>query len=138
MIKRRDARMLCRCCKRWMRSGKPTKLTPATRRPAPHASVCTDCPPEHVSCSQSACSVGPLEWEERQAIRREHAPQCPGRAKRPSNSLGLPDCDTEEAEDLDPATGMFHTKLNVIERGTYTDVAECERCKRQIRVAAGR
>lgn len=40
-----DVRCKCSGCGRWMKSGKPTKKTPATRRPGPHAARCLDCLP---------------------------------------------------------------------------------------------
>jgi len=40
-------RLKCSTCRRWMRFGEPTEATPATRRPAPHAGGCTDCPVKH-------------------------------------------------------------------------------------------
>ncbi len=45
------ARLKCKKCRRWMSStGRTTDKTPAIRRDAPHASRCTDCPPEHYLC----------------------------------------------------------------------------------------
>lgn len=41
--RKRDYRTKCWKCQRWMRYS-PTEKTPATRRPPPHASACTDCP----------------------------------------------------------------------------------------------
>jgi hypothetical protein len=39
---RRDPRMRCLLCGRWMRYH-PTDKSPATRRPPPNAARCTDC-----------------------------------------------------------------------------------------------
>lgn len=41
--KRKDFRVKCALCQRWMRY-KPTEKTPATRREPPDAGTCTDCP----------------------------------------------------------------------------------------------
>ena len=62
---RRDARMKCACCRRWMRF-KPTMKTPMKRRRAPFASVCTVCQPQTevgywredmVHCARRGCNV---------------------------------------------------------------------------------
>lgn len=42
-FRKRDYRTKCWKCQRWMRYS-PTEKSPATRRPAPHAGSCTDCP----------------------------------------------------------------------------------------------
>jgi hypothetical protein len=41
---KKDARSKCGACRLWMRHS-PTRTTPQTRRRAPHADRCTDCPP---------------------------------------------------------------------------------------------
>ena len=41
--RKRDPRMKCKRCHLWMRKS-PTANSPKTRRPLPHASLCTDCP----------------------------------------------------------------------------------------------
>lgn len=40
---RKDARVKCALCNRFMRYN-PTAKTPARRRPPPHAGTCTECP----------------------------------------------------------------------------------------------
>jgi len=39
---KRDYRLMCRCCKQWMRF-KPTVNSPKLRHDSPYASICVDC-----------------------------------------------------------------------------------------------
>lgn len=71
-----DHRIKCRCCQRYMRYGLATRSTPAKRRPPPHASYCTDCPPRHFACG---CPGQITDWRERKRLEHEHNPHCPER-----------------------------------------------------------
>ena len=58
----KDVRVKCDRCRQWMRY-KDSQY--AARRPAPHASCCTNCPPMAV-CSQERCEACvQLKWDVR-------------------------------------------------------------------------
>ncbi len=80
---KRDSRLKCLCCRRFMRRGAATVNTPAKRRPPPHASRCFDCPPDHYGCG---CPDSISDWEERLYRERRHEPHCPGREGAPNEN----------------------------------------------------